>query len=71
MNLVTSWERLAERKGKRKGKQEGKQEGKIEIAQRMLKDNLPLESIAKYTGLSESDIKNLMKSSANSHSASL
>lgn len=67
MNFVTSWERLAERKGKRKGRQEGK----IEIAQRMLKDNLPLESIAKYTGLSERDIKNLVKPSANSHSALL
>ena len=67
MNFVTSWERLAERKGKRKGKQERK----IEIAQRMLKDNLPLESIAKYTGLSESDIKELMNSSSNSQSISL
>jgi predicted transposase/invertase (TIGR01784 family) len=75
MNYVTSWERLAEQKGKRKGKQEGKhvgkQEEKFEIAQRMLKDNLSLESIAKYTGLSESEIKNLMKSSANSLSVSL
>jgi predicted transposase/invertase (TIGR01784 family) len=36
---------------KEEGKIEGKIEGKMEIAQQMLKDGLPIETICKYTGL--------------------
>ena len=33
----------------------------IEMAQRMLKDNLPIEKISKYSGLSVEEVKKLMK----------
>ncbi len=35
---------------------EGLEQGKIEIAKSMLKDNLSIELILKYTGLSEKEI---------------
>ena len=38
---------------------EGKRESKKEIAKNMLKDNIPVESISKYTSLSIDEIKNL------------
>ncbi|OAV74637.1 hypothetical protein Barb7_01833 [Bacteroidales bacterium Barb7] len=44
---------------KAEGKAEGKAEEKIEIAQRMLSDNEPIEKIMKYTGLSTEEINNL------------
>jgi predicted transposase/invertase (TIGR01784 family) len=43
-----------------KGKIEGRIEEKKEIAISMLKDNEPLEKIAKYTSLSIEEIKNLI-----------
>ena len=54
-------------KGKELGKEEGLKEGKelgsqqkaIEIAKNMLKDNLPLEVIEKYSGLTIEEIKKL------------
>ena len=36
-----------------------RQEEKIEIAKNMLKDNLPVETIVKYTGLSKEEIEKL------------
>jgi predicted transposase/invertase (TIGR01784 family) len=42
-------------------KSEGKIEGKIEIAKGMLNDNMSIELIIKYTGLSEEEINNLKK----------
>lgn len=33
----------------------------IETAHRMLKDNLPIEKISKYSGLSIEEVKNLIK----------
>lgn len=35
------------------------QEGKLEIAKSMLEDNLALEAIARYTGLSKEEIEKL------------
>jgi predicted transposase/invertase (TIGR01784 family) len=50
--------------GKREGKMEGKREGMElkakETAQRMLEDGLPIETISKYTGLTEKEVKALM-----------
>ena len=42
--------------GKIEGKLEGKEEEKIEIAKNMLKDNMEIKLIAKFTELSESRI---------------
>jgi len=51
----------AEEKGKAEGVAEGKSKGekaaKIEIARGMLKDQLSVEMIAKYTGLTEAEIR--------------
>ena len=45
--------------GRTEGKTEGINERNLEIAKNMLKDNIPIESISKYTGLSIDEIKNL------------
>ena len=50
-------EGLAE--GLEKGKEEGEHNAKIETAKNMLKDGLPKEVVAKYTGLSVEDVKKL------------
>jgi predicted transposase/invertase (TIGR01784 family) len=46
--------------GKEKWMQKGLKEGKLETAQRMLSDKFPVETIVKYTGLTEKEIKALM-----------
>ena len=45
------------------GKYEGKKERELEIANNMLKDNVPIESISKFTGLSIEVIAKLAKNS--------
>lgn len=64
MPHVTSWERIAKKDGRKEGKMEGRKEGvleaKQETAKKMLHDGLPIETIAKYTGLTEKQIKALM-----------
>jgi hypothetical protein len=68
MPYVTSWERLAKKEGKKDGMKEGKKdgmkdgmkEGKRETARRMLLDNISIENVIKYTGLSEKEVKKLM-----------
>jgi predicted transposase/invertase (TIGR01784 family) len=40
-------------KGIEKGMEEGEKKNAIETAGKMLKDNVPIESIIKYTGLTE------------------
>ena len=72
MAYVTSWERIAKREGKIEGKMEGimegkiegimegKMEGKLEAAKRMLNDDVSIEKIVKYTGLTEKEVKGLM-----------
>ena len=45
--------------GWRDGKLEGKRENQIEIAKIMLKDNVGMETISKYTGLSIEEINKL------------
>jgi predicted transposase/invertase (TIGR01784 family) len=56
MPYLASWERSA----KREGKIEGKIEEKLETAKRMLLDNISIESVIKYTGLTEKEVKALM-----------
>ena len=46
--------------GEARGKAEGKAEEQSAIARRMLKDNVPVEAIAKYSGLSEDEVRKLM-----------
>ena len=54
---------------KKEGKQEGLEEGKgigkqeqaIETCKRMLEDHLPVETIQKYTSLSEEEIQKIQK----------
>jgi predicted transposase/invertase (TIGR01784 family) len=64
MPYVTGWERIVEKRGIRVGKREGKREGiremKVETAKRMLDDNFSIESISRYTGLEENEIRSLM-----------
>ena len=68
MQHVTSWERIAKKEGKREGKREGIEEGieegmekkAKETAKKMLEDGLPIETILKYTGLTEKEVKELM-----------
>ena len=52
------------REGKIEGLKEGKKEGTIEIAKNMLKDNVSIETISKYTNLSHQEIKNIMEKEA-------
>ena len=46
---------------KNTAREEGKEEGKIEIAKNMLKDNVDINIISKYSGLSIDEIKDLKK----------
>ncbi len=48
------------KEGRTEGIKEGIKEGKLETARRMLHDDFPIESIIKYTGLTEKEIKALM-----------
>ncbi len=52
MPYLTSWERSA--------KKEGIKEGKLETAKRMLLDDISIEKVIKYTGLTEKEVKALM-----------
>jgi predicted transposase/invertase (TIGR01784 family) len=52
-------ETIAE-KWKKEGKKEGMEAKAKETAKRMLEDGLPIETIAKYTGLTEKKVKALM-----------
>ena len=45
---------------RKEGKAEGKAEEQSAIARRMLEDNVPVEVIAKYSGLSEDEVRKLM-----------
>ncbi len=45
--------------GREKGREEGLQRGRLEAARTMLAEGLPIQSIAKFTGLSEEEIQKL------------
>ena len=44
---------------RQEGRQEGEIKKQIEIAKNMLKDNLPISTIIKYTGLSKEEVEKL------------
>ena len=52
MEYIPLWERDA--------REEGKEQKARETAKQMLIDNVPIEKIAKYTGLTEKEVKALM-----------
>jgi predicted transposase/invertase (TIGR01784 family) len=52
MPYVTSWEKIA--------KKEGEEKKAKDTAKRMLEDGVSIENIAKYTGLTEKEIKSLL-----------
>jgi predicted transposase/invertase (TIGR01784 family) len=45
---------------KKEGRKEGKKEEKLETAKRMLLDDISIEKVIRYTGLTEKEIKSLM-----------
>ena len=45
--------------GRMEGRQEGMQQGQKQLILKLLEGGMDLQSICKYTGLSESDLKNL------------
>ena len=51
----------AKNEGLKEGISQGSQQAKIETAKNMLKDNLDIQTILKYTGLSIEEIKSLAK----------
>ena len=51
-----------EKRGIKRGREEGREEGRTTIAPAMLNDNQPIDTIAKYTGLSEAEIEQLTES---------
>ncbi|MCX3065712.1 transposase, partial [Wolbachia endosymbiont of Drosophila pseudotakahashii] len=50
---------IGEERGIKIGKEEGKIEGKIEVAKAMLANNVDVNTIVKFTGLSISEIEEL------------
>jgi predicted transposase/invertase (TIGR01784 family) len=57
MPYITTGERIGYDRGKVEGKVEGQEEKAIAIALNMLNDNLPLETIARFTGLTISELE--------------
>ena len=55
------YKELGLKEGEKKGEKKGEEKNKIKTAKEMLKDNLPIEQISKYTGLTISKINNLSK----------
>ncbi|MDR1140023.1 MAG: hypothetical protein LBJ80_02720, partial [Rickettsiales bacterium] len=51
----------ATEKGIKIGKEEGREEGKIEVAKAMLADNVDVNTIVKFTGLSISEIERIAR----------
>jgi hypothetical protein len=55
--------KIGEKMGEKRGEKRGIEKKAKETAKRMLEDGLPIETISKYTGLSEDKIKKLQNSS--------
>ncbi|ALG68786.1 hypothetical protein [Beggiatoa leptomitoformis] len=48
---------LGLQEGEKRGEKQGERRKALETAQKMLSDGIPLETVLKYTGLSETDLK--------------
>ena len=53
--------REAEEKGLKAGMEQGERNARLEAARRMLKDNVPIDVLAKYTDLPLMEVKKLQK----------
>jgi len=64
MEYIPLWERDARNEGKREGEKIGEKKGiekkAKETAMQMLLDNIPVEKVVKYTGLTEKEVEALM-----------
>jgi predicted transposase/invertase (TIGR01784 family) len=60
MPHLATWERTAEKRGEIRGEKRGEIKGKLETARRMLNEDIPIDRIIKYTGLTEEEIKGLI-----------
>jgi len=60
MEYIPIWLRDERREGKIEGKKEGIEQKAKETAKQMLLDNIPIEKVVKYTGLTEKEVKALM-----------
>ena len=60
MEYVPIWLRDERKEGEKKGEKIGEKKGKLETAKRMLLDNVSIEKVVKYTGLTEKEVKTLM-----------
>lgn len=56
MTIAERLQEVGRRKGKREGRQEGQHAEALRIAQRMLDDGIPRETVAKITGLAADEI---------------
>ena len=65
IQIVTSWME----QGLEQGLEQGRQEARVAIAQRMLAEKLPVETIARVTGLSIEQIQQLQVSTPQNPSA--
>ncbi len=54
-------QRISENNFREEGFTKGKRENKIETAKKMLKDNMEIKIIEKYTGLTEKEIEEIRK----------
>ena len=61
INQLRTASEEGEKRGELRGEIKGKLEGKLEMAKNCLEDGMPVAKIAKLTGLTEEEIKNLMK----------
>ena len=59
MPYITTAERIGMQKGEQMGMLKGKLEGKLETAANLLEIGIDIKTIAKATGLTEKEIKNL------------
>ncbi len=69
MPYVTSFEKIGEKRGEKRGitigrmeeRKEGKKNYALETAKKMMMDNLPIDTILKYTGLKKKDLQPLLQ----------
>ena len=71
-NIIKTAERIGREEGReegievgmQKGREEGLKEGRFESARRMLKENLPVELVAKCSNLTVQEVKDLLQAAS-------
>ena len=67
-NIIKTAERVGREEGieigMQKGREEGLKEGRFESARRMLKENLPVELVAKCSNLTVQEVKDLLQAAS-------